>query len=372
LGTGKFHSNTVMQAAIEAIRQYGVQFYCVRAYLSLPPYEELEEAMSRIFRKPAIVMPSTALGHWATIPVIISPDDAIILDNQVHATVQMSAAIAKANGTHLERIRHNRLDYLENRIAKLSKTHRKVWYMADGVYSMFGDVAPMADLHELLDRHEQFYLYVDDAHGMSWAGRNGAGWALSKAPFHPKMVLISSLSKAFGTMGGVAVFPNEEMKTLVRNLGSTLIFTGPIQPALVAASLASAKIHLSDEIYSLQAKLSGRAQFLREKASELDLPFLPNEETPVFYLACGKMEVAFRLSKLMMENGFYAGFAIYPSVPLNQAGLRILPTVNHSLEDISNVLNALAELLPEALEAEGFSMDEIWQSFRYQQLVQEA
>lgn len=354
------------QAATDAILRYGVQHYCVRAYVSLHPYQELEATLSQVFEKPAIVMPSTALGHWATMPVLMESTDAVILDHQVHATVQMSARILKASGSHVEMIRHSRLDYLESRLKKLRNSHRRVWYLADGVYSMYGDTTPMSGLYELLDRYENFYLYVDDAHGMSWKGKNGSGAALAEAGyFHPKMVLMSSLSKAFGTMGGVAVFPDEEMKWRVRNCGSTLIFTGPIQPPLVAASLASAKIHLSGEIYNFQSRLRGRIQFFHEKAKALDLPFLGSGEAPIFYLGVGSIEAAAQLSKRLIDSGFLTAIAVYPSVPVNNAGLRMLVSNHHTLADISALLETVAELLPPVLAAHELSLEQIHRAFHF-------
>ena len=78
----------------------------------------------------------------------------------------------------------------------LKSKHQQIWFLVDGVCSMFGDLAPIAELRELLERHDNLHLYVDDAHGMSWTGVNGRGYALSSAPLHPKMVLTTSLNKA--------------------------------------------------------------------------------------------------------------------------------------------------------------------------------
>src|SRR6185436_14972501 len=120
------------------------------------------------------------------------------------------------------------------------------WYMADGVYSMYGDYAPLKDIMQLLYNHEQLHLYVDDAHGMSWAGKNGAGFAKTILPRHERMFLVTSLNKAFAAGGGCLVYPNDDWKRKVRNCGSTMIFSGPVQPPLLGAAIASAQIHLSD------------------------------------------------------------------------------------------------------------------------------
>src|SRR5690606_37244555 len=111
------------------------------------------------------------------------------LDHQVHASVQMGATHARAAGARVELIRHGDLARLEELVAELSKTRRHVWHMVDGVYSMFGDLPNAEFLQGLLDRYEQFHLYVDDAHGMSIDGKHGRGVHLARMPHHPRMIV---------------------------------------------------------------------------------------------------------------------------------------------------------------------------------------
>lgn len=351
------------QAAIEAIQRYGTQYYCVRAYTSLSYYQELESQMEQLFGYPSVIMPTTMLGHLSCLPSLVSSEDAVIMDHQVHTSVQMTAKILKANGTHVEMIRHNRLDYLESRIQKLRTEYRKIWYLADGVYSMYGNIAPMADLYELMQRYEQFHLYIDDSHGMSWTGKNGSGTVLQGMPFHPNLVLITSLGKAFGASGGVAVFHDRNTRELVRNTGSPLIFTGPLQPATLGAAVASAKIHLSDEIVVLQDKLKHNIDYFAKKAQSLGLPIISKDHTPIFFLGVSRFEVGGKLVKALLNRGFFSCIACYPSVPYNNTGIRFLLTLNHTKSDIDNLLETVAELLPEVLASENFSMEQIWKAF---------
>ncbi|MAT55408.1 MAG: 8-amino-7-oxononanoate synthase [Saprospirales bacterium] len=351
-------------AAIEAINQYGTQYYCVRAYMSLHHYTDLENMLHQIFGHPTVVMPTTMLGHLSIMPVLMSPNDAVILDHQVHTSVQMTAKILKANGTHIEMIRHNRMDYLESRIKKLSEQYDKVWYLADGVYSMYGNIAPVEDIHSLLQQYGKFHLYIDDSHGMSWTGPNGSGAVRDRIPFHPRMVLITSLGKAFGASGGVGVFYDEQTAALVRNTGSPLIFTGPLQPATLGAAVASAKIHLSDEIYQLQANLKGKIAYFQQKARDLGLPMVSREGTPIFFLGAGKPEVGSRLTQRLKERGLFSCLAIYPSVPYNNTGIRFLLTVHHTKEDIDLLLDTVAEEMPKIMAEENFSYEQIYKAFK--------
>lgn len=351
------------EGAIEAIRKYGSQYYCVRAYNSLSYYVELEAQMKEIFGYPSIVMPTTMLGHLSCLPSLVSNNDAVILDHQVHTSVQMTTKILKSNGVHIEMMRHNRMDYLESRIQKLRSEYRKVWYMADGVYSMYGNLAPASELYDLLQRYEQFHLYIDDSHGMSWTGKHGSGTVLQGMPFHPNMVLITSLGKAFGASGGVAVFHDQATRELVRNTGNPLIFTGPLQPATLGAAVASAKIHLSDEINDLQNKLKARIDYFAKKAEALGLPIISKDHTPIFYLGVSQFEAGAQLVKSLMQEGFFSCIACFPSVPYNNTGIRFLLTLNHTEADIDNLLNAVARLLPICLEAVNFPMEQVWKAF---------
>lgn len=351
------------RSAISAIEKYGTQYYCVRAYTSLYPYQELEEMMQQIFGFPAIVMPTTMLGHLSCLPSLVGSGDAVIIDHQVHTSVQMTTKILKSGGVHVEMIRHNRMDYLENRIQKLREDYNKIWYLADGVYSMYGNIAPMKELYELLQRYEQFYLYMDDSHGMSWTGKHGSGTVLEGMPFHPHLILTTSLGKAFGASGGVAVFHDQAAKELVMNTGSPLIFTGPLQPATLGAAIASAKIHLSDEIEILQNHLKANIDYFHQKASSLDLPIISKDKTPIFFLGVGRLEVGSKLVKALMNAGIFSGIACYPSVPYNNTGVRFMVTLNHTFSDIDFLLDTIANSLPGILASENYSLEQIWKAF---------
>ena len=83
-------------------------------------------------------------------------------------------------------IRHNNMEMLEDMIRENPNKYDQIWYMADGVYSMFGNLAPMDDLLTLLEKYENFHLYIDDAHGMSWTGKYGRGTVMGDDGMHPE------------------------------------------------------------------------------------------------------------------------------------------------------------------------------------------
>jgi 7-keto-8-aminopelargonate synthetase-like enzyme len=297
-------------------------------------------------------------------PVIVGDRDAVILDMQVHTSVQQPAQMLKNRGISVELIRHSRIDQLEERIQELSLTHEKVWYMVDGVYSMFGDVLPIDELYALLDRYPQFYLYVDDAHGTGWAGKNGTGYVLSKKPFHERLFLVAGLAKSFAACGGVLVFPDEKIKRKVRNCGGTFIFSGPIQPPMLGAIIASAKIHLSEEIKGRQMELQKRVDYFVETCKQLNLPLIGESNSPIFFIGVGKPAVGYNMVTRIMNKGFYINLSVFPSVPYKNTGLRIPLTTNHTFEEIYNLLTIISEQLPFALKDNNSSMQEIYRAFK--------
>lgn len=351
------------EAAIQAIHKYGVQFYTVRAYVSLQPYEELESLLDQMFGLPTVVMPTTMLSHITCLPVLIGREDAVIMDHQVHTSVQMTTKILHSNGAHVEMIRHDRMDYLENRIKKLKSKYKNIWYLADGVYSMYGNIASMKSIHQLLEDHEQFHVYIDDSHGMSWTGTNGTGTVFERINPHPRLVVVSSMGKAFGASGGVGVFYDEKMKDKVRNCGSPLIFTGPLQPSILGAAVESAKIHLSEEMPLLQNQLKEKIDYFYKKSVELGLPILGKGESPIFFLGVGKPEVGFKMVERLKDKGIFSCIAVYPSVPYQRTGLRFLLTIHHTKQDIDLLLESVAKELPVALAEEKLTMKEIYRRF---------
>lgn len=351
------------QAAIEAVQRYGTQFSSSRMTVSMGMYEELEDLLGQIFGKPTYLAPTTSLGHIATIPTMMDENDAIIMDQQVHNSVKNAVQMVKPEGPHTEIIKHNRLDHLETRIQILRQNYKRVWYMADSVYSMFGDSAPFKEIHELLNRYEEFHLYVDDAHGMSWTGKNGRGYVLSKMPYHPRLILTTSLAKAFGSCGGALAFYDENQKNLIKNCSGPSIFSGPLQPAVLGASIASAKIHLSEEIETLQDELFERMFYFTQTAAKYGVPVVSNELTPIFFIATGKKEVSYKLATHLQNAGYYCMTTVFPAVPMKNSGLRVTVHNHLTLKDIDGILACIAEGLPKILQEENSSIEEIYQTF---------
>jgi 7-keto-8-aminopelargonate synthetase-like enzyme len=332
-------------AACDAIARYGVQFASSRAYVSCPPYAELERLLAAMFETPLVVAQTTTLAHFAALPLLIGKADAVVCDQLVHNSVQAVLPTLQAAGTFCRFVRHSRIDRLEEILGALGERHRRVWYLADGVYSMHGDLAPLAALQDLMSRNERLRLYLDDSHGVSWAGRHGRGTLLGDGPLPPRTVMVASLAKAFSAGGAVLALPDAETARLIRTCGSTMIFSGPLQPALIGAALASARVHLSKELSERQEKLGERIQLFNALAEARGIPLGSPAATPIRFVKTGDEETTYRLAGDLMSNGFYTNTAVFPAVSKRHGGLRVALTLHQTPDDVRALIDAIASRL---------------------------
>jgi len=352
------------EAAIEAVNKYGSLFSCSRTYVSSGNYKELEDLLGVMYNAPILLTTNISLGHHSVMPFTIGSNDMIIFDQQAHISMHELSYKLSHYGTAVTILRHNRLDELEQKIKQNKSIYDKIWYAIDGVYSMFGDPAPIKEIERLLNKHKKLWLYVDDAHGISWAGPHGTGYILSQINLHPKMVMATSLAKGFGSCGGLFIFSNTEMRDRVKYWGGPLTYSGPQEPATIAAAVASAKIHLSDEIYVLQKKLNKKINFCNTIMQHYKIPLVSVSESPIFYIACGLPRVGFNLVERLMSEGFYTNLGVFPAVPENCTGVRFTLTNHIYDEDIEGLAKAIAHHLPKALSEEGRNMNDIYKAFR--------
>jgi 7-keto-8-aminopelargonate synthetase-like enzyme len=337
------------EAARAAVTRYGTQFSSSRAYLEAPAYPVVESLLGEMFGGHALLTPTTTIGHHIALPVLIEQDDAVLVDTQVHHSVQSVLPQVRELGAHVALVPHNNMRLLEHKIERAAPTHRKVWYLADGVYSMFGDQAPVPELAALLARHEQLHLYMDDSHGIGWSGTHGHGPTLDVLTDHDRVIVIGSLNKSFAGAGAALVLPTAELKQRMRVLGGPSIFSGPVQPPMLGALLASARIHLSPELDERQAALRARIALFNRLMHEFELPLASNAPTPIFHVTIGLPEAATEVARQLFDDGIYTSLAVFPAVPVKKAGLRITLTLHNSPEDISTLAHALARHVPRAL-----------------------
>ncbi|MBC5772872.1 aminotransferase class I/II-fold pyridoxal phosphate-dependent enzyme [Pontibacter sp. KCTC 32443] len=363
---GLEHHPALKRGAIDAIERFGTQFPMSRTYISNPLYRELEALIQEMYKVPVVISKNCTLAHQTTIPGIIRQTDLVILDHQVHASIQEAVKKLLAQGVAVEMIRHNNLEMLEECIKKQRNKYSRIWYMADGVYSMYGDYAPIKEMIALAEKYEQLYLYVDDAHGMSWAGEHGTGYVMSQMDgvLYRKMVLTANLGKAFGSCGGLSLFPDEEWYNKVNNFGGPLTFSVQIEPATLGAAIASAKLHLSDEIYTYQQELQKRIAYFNTLLKQTDLPLVHENNSPIFFIGTGTMEMGNYLVRSLLNDGIYVNLATFPAVPAKNIGIRITISLNNSFQDIEQLVAKLSANFNKALIETNQTQEKIRKAFK--------
>lgn len=362
---GLEQNNRIKLGAMQALLRYGTQFPLSKTYISHPLYEELEEKLQLLFKNPVIITKNSTLGHLAVIPTVVRDEDAVILDHQVHWSVQNAAQLLKVRGIPVQLVRHNNLEMLETLIQKLSSKVSKIWYMADGVYSMFGDYAPVKELLALTKKYPQLYLYFDDVHGMSWRGANGMGYVLSQVGTLPEHVLVfGTLSKSFGASGSVLICSNKKLYNQIKNFGGPLTFSAQLEPSALGAAIASANIHLSDEIYRLQEALNNRIAYFNQQLVMAHLPLIARNSSPVFYIGTGLPATGYFLVKRLMEAGIYVNLGLFPAVPAKNTGLRITLSNHNAFDDIDQLVEQLISNYDIALMATDNSRSRVGKAFR--------
>ncbi|MBS9443991.1 aminotransferase class I/II-fold pyridoxal phosphate-dependent enzyme [Photorhabdus heterorhabditis] len=187
-------------------------------------------------------------------------------------------------------------------------------------------------------------IYIDDAHGTSIIGENGCGYALHYLECFPStLILVSSLSKAFGAHGGCVSFHNSKAMEFAKKYSHSYIFSGPPSLPGIAACVESAQIHLSNEIYELQDKLWINVTLFDELiASKISSK---EKHSPIRTILIGDEYLAINISGILREKGFLTTAAMYPTVPKNKSILRIAISSSHLEEQIKNLCYEINELI---------------------------
>ncbi len=353
------------KAAISAINKYGTQFPLSKTYISHPLYKTLEEQIKKMYQNPVIITKNSTLGHLGVIPSVVDDQDAIILDHQVHWSVQSAAKTLKSRSVTIEMIRHNNLQMLEDKIKTLSSKHKKIWYMVDGVYSMYGDYAPIKELLKLCNKYPQLFLYCDDVHGMSWTGKNGTGYVMSQLDELPPNILVfGTLSKTFGASGALLACSDPKMYNKIKTFGGPLTFSAQLEPASVGAAIASSNIHLSPEIYKLQSQLQERIILFNTLLQQTDLPLIDTNDSPVFFVGTGMPKTGYNFVNRLMKEGFFVSLGIFPAVPVKNTGVRITISRHNQKEEIKSLVEAMNYHFPKALEEVNTTRKRVYSAFK--------
>jgi 7-keto-8-aminopelargonate synthetase-like enzyme len=343
-------------AAKDAIDRFGTSYSSTPYYSSIPLYGELQELLARVFDADVIVTASTTMGHLSALPILIGSRDVVLVDSQTHTSVITATQGSVAAGVPVMPVPHNDMDALERAIVE-DEDAARIWYLTDGVFSMYGDAAPADVIGDLLDRYPKLHVYCDDAHGFGWAGLHGRGKFLEMVDWHERLVVVVGLAKGFGSLGGAIATRDAGLADYIRLCGPGLMFGGPVPPPNMGASIAAAQILLSDELSDLQSALMERIRLVNRFSEEIGLPLVSKEETPIWFHEVGGLDDMMRFCTAVKERGFYLNGSGFPAVPHGRAGVRFTITRDNPPQQIEDMLMCLNEVRLEMFGETEFVVD---------------
>ena len=325
------------QAAREAIEQFGVGSGASRLICgSLQPHHELESALAKWQGTEAALVFSTGFAAaQGVLTSLLARGDVVILDKKAHASMIDGA---KLSGATLRVFRHNDLENLEKLLQWAADRGGRVLVASESVFSMDGDHAPLAGIVELKERYGA-WLMLDEAHAVGLYGPLGQGLAAAGGLGERIEIRMGTLGKAVGAAGGF-ICGSRQLVDLLVNKARSFIFSTAPSPAVSAAARAGVELIQGAEGQSLRGQLWQRVDELRHGVASLGWK-TPAEPSAILPLIVGEEAKAVATMDHLREAGFFIPAIRYPTVPRNEARLRVTLTANHTAENIEQLVNAL-------------------------------
>ena len=325
------------QAAREAVEQFGVGSGASRLICgSLQPHHALEAALAKWQGTEAALVFSTGFAAaQGVLTSLLGRGDVVILDKKAHASMIDGA---KLSGATLRVFRHNDLENLEKLLQWAADRGGRVLVASESVFSMDGDHAPLAGIVELKERYGA-WLMLDEAHAVGLYGPLGQGLAAAGGLGERIEIRMGTLGKAVGAAGGF-ICGSRQLFDLLVNKARSFIFSTAPSPAVSAAARAGVELIQGAEGQSLRGQLWQRVDELRHGVASLGWK-TPAEPSAILPLIVGEEAKAVATMDHLREAGFFIPAIRYPTVPRNEARLRVTLTANHTAENIEQLVNAL-------------------------------
>ncbi len=323
------------QAASEAIARYGVGSGAVRTIAgTMTLHNELEEKLARFkHTEAALTMQSGYATNLGVISALMQESDLIISDELNHASIIDGIRLCKAAR---KIFRHKDMNDLR-RVLEEARGAQKVMVVTDGVFSMDGDIAPLAEIVALAEEYGVFVM-VDDAHASGVLGKNGRG-SVSHFGLEGRVALqIGTLSKGIGALGGY-VACSQDMKDYLLNRARPVLFSTSHPPSVVATCIAALDILENDA--SLVERLWENTSFFKKGLVQLGFN-TGQSETPITPVIVGEGARAVKLSTRLFEEGVFAQAIVYPTVPADKCRVRTIVTALHTREELTRALDIFA------------------------------
>lgn len=324
----------LVEAAHTALEEEGVGAGAARLIVgNLPAHRRLETAVARFHGgEAALLFPSGYQANVGTIAALAGPEDAVFSDALNHASVIDGCRLSRARTCVY---RHRDVGHLAELLA--ANPARRRFIVTDTVFSMDGDLAPLAELRRLADVHAA-YLVIDEAHATGVLGRQGRG--LADAEGVRADVHVATLGKALGAAGAYVVGSRVLVDFLLHRARS-FVFTTAAPPSIAAAACAALDVCLSAEGAALRVSLADNVERFRMGLDRLGLLARGAGKTPIFPVVLGDERRTLEATQMLLARGVFAQAIRPPTVPQGTSRLRFAVMATHSPEHIDRALDAL-------------------------------
>jgi glycine C-acetyltransferase len=331
----------VIAAAREALDRWGyglasVRFICGTQLV----HKQLEEAIATFLgTDDAILYSSCFDANGGLFETLLSEDDAVISDELNHASIIDGIRLSRARRL---RYRNRDMDDLETQLRSASGSRRRL-IATDGVFSMDGYTAPLAEICDLADRYDAMVM-VDDSHAVGVVGPRGRGTPELHGVVERVDVVTGTLGKALGGASGGYTSGRREIIELLRQRSRPYLFSNSVAPAIVAASLVV--LDLLEQGEELRARLRENTASFRGEMTELGFDLLPGDH-PIVPVMIGDAALATRMSDRLLAKGIYVVGFSYPVVPMGKARIRTQVSAAHTRHDLARAASAFAAVREE-------------------------
>jgi glycine C-acetyltransferase len=264
--------------------------------------------------------------------VLLDDQDAVISDELNHASIIDGIRLCKASRY---RYRNRDMGSLREQLEAASSARRKL-IVTDGVFSMDGYLAPLADICDLAEEYGAMVM-VDDSHAVGFVGPTGAGTP-ELAGVQDRIDIVSgTLGKALGGASGGYISAHAEIVELLRQRSRPYLFSNAVAPSVVAGSLAALDLVATSD--DAREQLRANTALFRSRMAEEGFDILPGEHpiTPVMF---GDAVLAGRIADEMLSHGVYVIAFSYPVVPKDKARIRVQLSAAHSTDDVEACVRA--------------------------------
>ena len=302
-------------------------------------HRELERELARFYGcSNAIVFSTGFVSNLGVISTLAGPGDVIVLDADSHASIYDAC---RMSGAEMIRFRHNNVEDLEKKLQRLGSRTANTLIIVEGIYSMLGDCAPLAEIAALKKRFGT-WLLVDEAHSMGVLGDRGRGMAEAAGVEQDVDFIVGTFSKSLGAIGGYCVSNHPELD-LVRYVSRSYVFTASPSPSTIASVREALRVIQSKP--ELRTKLWENAALMYQGLKKLGYELGP-DLSPIVAIRVPTREKTLFAWKALLDRGVYVNLVFPPAAPAGMSLLRCSVSAAHTAEQVDRILQIFAEIQP--------------------------